>query len=188
MTTSPAQQLSFEPVYDASVWTYVHNGDNTARYLLGTQGQRTLVCFGINTSTAEPNKLDPTVTKVRNIALRNGYDSFMMMNVYPQRATDPNDLHGLSDPQMKADNEHHIAHFINGGTYDIVAAWGNLIDKRPYLYPNLQAIAQLPELAQCNWFHLGTLTKGGHPRHPLYLRLDVSLNSFDITAYTQRQS
>lgn len=179
-------QLSFEPTYDTDKWIYVTNPDNTARYLLGTRGQRTLVCFGINTSTAEPNKLDPTVNKVRNLALRNGYDSFMMMNVYPQRATDPNDLHLACDAQMKADNERHITQWIGGGNYDILAAWGNLIDKRPYLYPNLRDIAGLPALANCNWFCLGELTKGGHPRHPLYIRLDEVINPFDIKGYVQR--
>lgn len=174
-----SQQITFN---DAE-WIYEHNGSNTARFLLGTTGKHTLVCFGINTSTAEPNKLDPTVTKVKNIALRNGYDSFMMMNVYPQRATDPNDLHKKSDAVLKQENERHIANFINFQHYDVLAAWGNLIDKRPYLFSSLVDIAKLPELINCRWFCLGALTKGGHPRHPLYIRLDEAILPFDIRGY-----
>lgn len=170
------------------IWIYenIKNEKINARFLLGTQGKRTLVCFGINTSTAIPNKLDPTVTKVKNIALRNGYDSFMMLNVYPQRATDPNDLHIHSDDFLKKENEKHIANFIDFKEYDVLAAWGNLIEKRSYLYPNLVDIAKLEQLENCNWFCLGQLTKGGHPRHPLYIRLDEKIEKFDIKSYIKR--
>ena len=178
------EQISF----NETDWIYenLHNETHNARFLLGTRGVKTLVCFGINTSTAVPNKLDPTVTKVKNIALRNGYDSFMMMNVYPQRATDPNDLHLENDIFLKETNEKHIAKFINNQQYDILAAWGNLIEKRSYLYPNLVDIASLTQLQNASWFCLGQLTKSGHPRHPLYIRLDEKIEGFDIKSYIRK--
>ncbi|MFR6424354.1 MAG: DUF1643 domain-containing protein, partial [Oscillospiraceae bacterium] len=46
-----------------------------------------LICIGINPSTAQPGDLDNTLKSVERIALGNGYDSFTMFNVYPQRAT-----------------------------------------------------------------------------------------------------
>lgn len=55
-------------------------------------GENPLVCFGINPSTAVPNALDPTLKRVRRFAAENGYDSWTMLNVYPQIATNPKTL------------------------------------------------------------------------------------------------
>ena len=65
------------------------------RYILGTRGTRPLICVGINPSTAAPDALDPTLQSVERIALTNGYDSFLMFNVYAQRATRPDDMEPL---------------------------------------------------------------------------------------------
>ena len=60
------------------------------RYVLGRVGRRPLVCIGINPSTAQPGALDPTLKSVERLANANGFDSWIMFNVYPQRATNPN--------------------------------------------------------------------------------------------------
>ena len=39
-------------------WIYIHNADNTVRYVLGTKGEKPLFCLGINPSTATPEKAD----------------------------------------------------------------------------------------------------------------------------------
>lgn len=65
-------------------------------------------------SIAEPGKLDRTLQTVERVALRNGFDSWIMLNVYPQRATDPNEIHGDLDPALKAENERHIVELVNG--------------------------------------------------------------------------
>ena len=76
--------------YDAARWLYVPPYYTEYRYILGTRGENPLICIGINPSTAQPGDLDNTLKSVERIALGNGYDSFTMFNVYPQRATDPN--------------------------------------------------------------------------------------------------
>ncbi len=73
-------------------WLYERTTDNYARFVLGTIGNNPLICFGINPSTAEPGNLDPTINYVSSIATSNGFDCFVMLNVYPQRATNPNSL------------------------------------------------------------------------------------------------
>lgn len=73
------------PDYDVSRWLYVPNRYSEYRYILGTRGQKPLICMGINPSTAAPDALDPTLQSVQRIALSNGYDSFLMFNVYAQR-------------------------------------------------------------------------------------------------------
>ena len=75
--------------YDAGRWLYVPDFYTDYRYILGTRGERPLICIGINPSTAAPDDLDNTLKSVERIALGNGFDSFIMFNVYAQRATRP---------------------------------------------------------------------------------------------------
>ena len=76
--------------YDIQKWIYAPNFYSEYRYILGTRGKNPLICIGINPSTARPDGLDNTLKSVERIALGNGFDSFIMFNVYAQRATDPN--------------------------------------------------------------------------------------------------
>ena len=80
------------PDYDVAHWLFVPNFYCDYRYILGTAGERPLICVGINPSTAAPNDLDNTLKSVERIALGNGYDSLIMFNVYAQRATRPDDM------------------------------------------------------------------------------------------------
>ena len=69
------------------------------RYVLGeqfdTDKQNVLICIGINPSMAMPNFLDPTLRRVQDYAKRSGeYRAWYMLNVYPQRATNPNHGYG----------------------------------------------------------------------------------------------
>ena len=78
--------------YDINKWIYVPNEYVDYRYILGTRGENPLICIGINPSTAKPDDLDNTLKSVERTARFNGYDSFIMFNVYAQRATNPNDM------------------------------------------------------------------------------------------------
>lgn len=86
------------PDYDVNRWLYVPSMYCDYRYILGTAGEKTLICVGINPSTAAPNDLDNTLKSVERIALANGYDSFIMFNVYAQRATRPDDMEKECNP------------------------------------------------------------------------------------------
>lgn len=107
----------------------------------------------------------------------------MMLNVYPQRATNPNDMHTAADPELHAWNLRSIAAFADGHPLTVWAAWGTLIRKRRYLPQLLTDIVALPELANARWMSRGTRSKAGHPHHPLYVRADALLDSFDVNAY-----
>ena len=71
---------------------YENTDNNKYRYALGTKGKKTLYCIGINPSTATPEKYDRTIKKVENICYKKGFDSFVMLNIYPIRATKPGNL------------------------------------------------------------------------------------------------
>lgn len=166
-------------------WIYERTADNMARYVLGTRGENPLICFGINPSTAEPNNLDNTVNYVNHIAAANGHDSFVMLNVYAQRATNPCDLHNDFSEELKEQNERMIAALIDGKPLTLWAAWGGLIKKRKYLLQLVKNIIALPELSNCTWVSRGNPTKDGHPHHPLYVKKDEVFMPFDISFYTK---
>ena len=48
-----------------------------------------LYVFGINPSTATESRPDPTMRKIIGFAIRNGFEGFAMMNLYPLRSTNP---------------------------------------------------------------------------------------------------
>ena len=79
----PALEAALQPSveYDIARWLYVPNTYSEYRYILGTRGEKPLICIGINPSTAAPDALDPTLQSAQRIALANGYDSFLMFNV-----------------------------------------------------------------------------------------------------------
>ena len=88
MTMPYAWHRSQRRDYDVSRWLYVPKVYSEYRYILGTRGKKPLICMGINPSTAIPDRLDNTLKSVERIALANGFDSFLMFNVYAQRATE----------------------------------------------------------------------------------------------------
>lgn len=166
---------------------YANTADDSARFLLGTLGANPLVCVGVNPSTATPEKLDRTITRVARYAELNGHDSWAMLNLYPQRSTDPKGMHAVHLPELKAANEQSIAAFIGGRKLTLLAAWGELINTRPYLRPMLESIVEITDASTCEWQSIGGLLTSDHPRHPsrgAYLELQP----FDIAAYLRRLS
>lgn len=165
-------------------WIYDRNKDNSARYTLGPKKDTYLFCFGINPSTASPEKLDNTVKSVERIAHRHDFESFVMLNIYPQRATDPNNLHKDIDSALHKENLFYIEkYFKENKQRNILAAWGTLIKKRPYLKSCLQDIYAVSKKYNCTWYSIGRQSKEGHPHHPLYLSNSEQLKEFDIDTY-----
>ena len=90
--------------YDVTKWLYVPNFYSEYRYILGTRGKKPLICVGINPSTAAPDDLDNTLKSVERVAHHNGYDSFIMFNVYAQRATNPDDMEKVCNQALHREN------------------------------------------------------------------------------------
>ena len=90
--------------YPGGIWYYEPHTYLPYRYVLGRVGRHPLVCIGINPSTAQPGALDPTLRSVERLAAANGFDSWIMFNVYPQRATDPNDMDKTPDRALCDEN------------------------------------------------------------------------------------
>lgn len=172
------------PDYDIEKWLYAPNFYSEYRYILGTRGKNPLICIGINPSTAQPNDLDNTLKSVERIALHNGFDSFIMFNVYAQRATDPDAMEKTCNTLLHRENLAAFRYVLSISDKPAVwAAWGTIIEKRDYLPLCLQDMLAVGEELGATWYCAGSVSKKGHPHHPLYLRKDELLKPFDINTY-----
>jgi hypothetical protein len=172
------------PDYDIEKWLYAPNFYSEYRYILGTRGQNPLICIGINPSTAQPGALDNTLKSVERIALGNGFDSFIMFNVYAQRATRPDDMERSCNLCLHRENMEAFRYVLSISDKPTVwAAWGAIIEKRSYLMDCLKDMVSIGLEYEASWQCAGAISKKGHPHHPLYLRKDEKLRLFDTEAY-----
>ena len=174
------------PDYDVEKWLYVPNYYSEYRYILGTRGEKPLICVGINPSTAAPDDLDNTLKSVERIALHNGFDSFIMFNVYAQRATDPDDMEHTYNQTLHGENMKAFDHILSldrEGQPAVWAAWGTIIEKRDYLPDCVRDMIAIGSARGARWYSAGKKSKKGHPHHPLYLRKDSLLEEFDVAGY-----
>lgn len=172
--------------YNVEDWIYVPNHYGEYRYILGTKGENPLICIGINPSTAAPNDLDNTLKSVERIALGNGYDSFIMFNVYAQRATKPDDMDSKLNEALHRENMkafRYILSLYKEEKPSVWAAWGTIVEMRPYLKDCLKEMVEIGKEFDATWYSSGAISKKGHPHHPLYLRKDSGLDLFDIEGY-----
>lgn len=165
------------------------------RYVLGeqfdTDKRNVLICIGINPSMAMPNFLDPTLKRVQGYAKRSGeYGAWYMLNVYPQRATNPNnmDTDDTYSMEIHLRNLAAIEELLSTiERADVWCAWGTIIDdtKRTYLSDllfgnedkNIQGIISLFS-GNYHFKAYGATTKG-YPKHPLLMGKEAKLRNLD---------
>lgn len=170
--------------YDIEKWLYAPNFYSEYRYILGTRGTNPLICIGINPSTAEPDNLDNTLKSVERIAKGNGFDSFIMFNVYAQRATNPDAMEKECNWELHDENMKAFRHILSIAQRPTVwAAWGTIIEKRAYLPACVTDMIRIGQEYEARWVCAGAVSKKGHPHHPLYLKKDEKVQDFDIKAY-----
>lgn len=157
------------------------------RYLLGTRGENPLIVIGANPSSAVPEIPDQTIKTVANVVEADSeFDSFVMINLYPQRATEPKDLHREMDPVLQRNNCKHIHELLQSlkkENITIWAAWGGLIHKRRYLKECLKQIINITNQFPCKWIQRGSYAD---PHHPLYLRKETPFQLFDVEMYLKK--
>ena len=172
--------------YDIEKWLYAPNFYSEYRYILGTRGKNPLICIGINPSTAQPDDLDNTLKSVERIAHGNGFDSFIMFNVYAQRATDPDAMERSCNQLLHRENLEAFRYVLSISEKPAVwAAWGTIIEKREYLPECVRDMVAVGQEYGATWYCAGKVSKKGHPHHPLYLRKDEKVRPFDIETYLQ---
>ncbi len=134
------------------------------RYTLGREWDPTLptiVFVGLNPSTADEERDDPTIRKCIGFAKLWGYGGIVMLNLFAFRATKPADMKRAAEPI----GELNRSAFIDATKgRKVVAAWGVHGSHRE----RSKELLRLATFAGVSLECLGT-AKDGEPRHPLYL-------------------
>lgn len=113
--------------------------------------------IGLNPSTADEFKDDPTLRRVKAFARSWGYGG-VIMNLFAYRATDPKVMRAFPNPIGAMNNATLIA--TSEKCAIVIAAWGH---HGSHMDRNAWATANIPHM-KCLW-----ITGSGHPAHPLYL-------------------
>jgi hypothetical protein len=151
----------------------------TYRYLLAVRWSAApaAVFVMLNPSTADAHENDPTLRRALGFARRERCGALVVVNLFALRATDPDTLAGHPDPVGPA-NDAILAAAV-GGAELVIAAWG----AGGILHHRDQAVMRL--LAPTHWSCLGH-TRGGQPRHPLYLPATAALVDYGAAAISER--
>lgn len=135
--------------------------DFKIRYYLEQKGDKMLFIVGLNPSYANMDRPDSTMKKILGFMKREGYNGFVMLNLYAQRGAFPKE-------QDKTEHQKVLNYIrILLSKYpelNILLAFGNNITLRDYLGRNLLDILEI--LGDKKYFQIGDLTKEGYPRHP----------------------
>lgn len=163
---------------------YEKSNDNKYRYVLGEEGNKPLFVLCVNPSTATNIDFDITIKKIKNFSKLKDFDGWIVINVYPQRATDPNKLENFRNKNEHNKNIEEIRCIISKYKYPTIwAAWGNTILKRDYLKECLVDINKSITEFTPKWICIGNKTQKRHPRHPSRLSYKSEEEEFDIENY-----
>jgi len=136
------------------------------RYLLWRRwddSRLTVNFIGLNPSTADETQDDPTMRRCRQFAQDWGYGAFLMTNLFAFRATKPTQLKMATDP-VGPENNKWIIEAANHSRM-VVFVWGT---HGPFQNRDDTIISLLEGRGYCI-----SLTKHGHPAHPLYLKKNL---------------
>lgn len=145
----------------------VFSDDRKYRYHLtrplDVGGSGIILFVMLNPSTADEIEDDPTIRRCIGFGEREQFGTLAVVNLYAYRATNPKELKQVFDP-VGPENDKWL--IMASYSADLtVAAWGANADRMRS--NKVKEILKAPQV-------LG-LTKGGFPKHPLYLRADAEL-------------
>lgn len=143
--------------------------DGIYRYLLRRHWSSPTESLGwimLNPSTADATTDDPTVRRCMGFARRWGFGGIAVANLFALRATDPAALKSHPDP-VGPDNDDLLTRMI-GNLHVVMVAWGAHAGATGRVRALMASRVPPPQGLMC----LGT-TKGGQPRHPLYVKADA---------------
>lgn len=143
--------------------------DSLFRYVLWRRwgdGKSFAHLNGLNPSTADALKNDPTIRREIGFCQSWGMDGLIKTNAFGFRATDPRDMKNAAEA-IGEENDFWIYEASKISAFN-VACWGvhgTHLNRNRDLRDKLQ------------WKCFG-LTKDGHPKHPLYLKSNTTLREY----------
>ena len=132
---------------------------------------RVLNVIGLNPSTADASRDDPTIRRCLSFARRLGFGSLVVTNAFALRSTDPAALRHAADP-VGPGNDAWILRAALAADL-VVAAWGG----HGVLFDRGDRVAGLLGAAGVSLSCWGRVVSG-EPRHPLYLPAGTALGPY----------
>ena len=139
-------------------------------------GLPTVAWVCLNPSTADESVDDPTTRRIRGFSERWGFGGYVLVNVYPMRATDPTELVQASELERIGPNAQLADGIIIAACLDVsevILAWGARVAHPRLRYRAAAVVGLVQDACDLQTPHrpvscLGRTTRG-HPKHPLYL-------------------
>lgn len=145
------------------------------RYKLWRIWDKTLpkaMCIGLNPSTANGNKNDPTITNLSKALSKLGYGGFYMMNLFAWISPKPEDL--LTCPDPLGENENKLKE-VEAICDLVIVCWGN------FKQADDRIKQVLPNYLNAKCFGRN---KNGTPMHPLSLMYSGRINNPELINYS----
>jgi hypothetical protein len=130
-----------------------------------------VMCIGLNPSTANSSKNDPTITYLSKMLTKLGYGGFYMTNLFAWISSKPEDL--LTCEDAIGENEEKLKE-VESICKDVIVCWGNFKQAEGRIK---QVLPRYPD-AKC----FG-LNKNKTPYHPLALMYNGTSNSPKLHRY-----
>lgn len=143
--------------------------DRIYRYVLWriwAPGNGHVTFIGLNPSTADENKDDPTIRRCIGFAKDLGFGGVNMLNIFAFRATNPKGLMKAKEP-IGEKNNYYLNMYCDAIGLN-VACWGTW---GAYMNRGRDVLA----LLGIDCLHCFGFTKNIQPKHPLYLKKDTEL-------------
>jgi len=119
--------------------------------------------IGLNPSTADHKRLDPTTRRCIKYAKEWGYDGYVMLNAFSVRSTEPSGIRTFVPNTIREINDYIIKTTVRKSSL-IIACWGNHAT-----YENRSK--ELKEVILANYsLWCISVNKSGEPKHPLYTK------------------
>jgi hypothetical protein len=134
--------------------------------------KKPVMFIGLNPSTADESKDDPTIRRVKRISYNLGYGGIYMMNLFAWITPYPDELRECADPV--GENDKWLNEIKAKCGNDIIFSWGSF----PEAFDRAKKVMSI--------FLEGKaliINSDGSPRHPLYVRNDIKPVEFKINNY-----
>lgn len=165
---APGNDAGFSPCRTWRYWL--------TRELVGAMEAPVMMSIGVNPSTADERKNDPTIRRDMGFAKLHGCGHLWKLNAFAYRATDPQDMKRADDPVGPENMEWILRCAIDVAAHGgiVLLAWGV---HAAYRQQHAHVLAMLRKERiplRC----LGR-TLDGYPRHPLYVPYRQPLEIFE---------
>lgn len=161
--------MEINDINDSEIFSFPGQ-DESIRYFLGRKGSKNILCIGVNPNTADEEKLDATSRNVEKIARLNGFDGWVLANLYPRRMKSVSMLEMEPDKELMEKNLNLIGAFMQREQFEIDTvwlAWGDDIDSFNHHYLRDCAYLLYTKLGfyDLNYVVVG-VNQSGNPTHP----------------------